>query len=219
MKRWIFKLVVFLLLGTIVNVAVAWGCGAWLNTLGGEQVGRINSMDSPRWAILINTRLGATRVTCSRVDEPYKVVPHMPLGRAPYWSRGRLSPDQVSLQYRQVGSIMWHPVDEARGWPLRAMMWWADMKRDHSTGTTLAVTVEHGLDLSNLAVMPEFTRALPVKPIWPGFAINTTFYAAILWLPFALRRYVRVKRGHCIKCAYDLRGTEHEVCPECGVEV
>ncbi len=63
---------------------------------------------------------------------------------------------------------------------------------------------------------------LPLGPIWPGFAINTIFYAAILWLPFApfqLRRNLRVKHGLCIKCGYDLRGTEHEVCPECGVEM
>ena len=44
-------------------------------------------------------------------------------------------------------------------------------------------------------------KAWPVRPIWPGFAINTLFYAAILWLlirgPFALRRFIRVKRGRC----------------------
>ena len=68
--------------------------------------------------------------------------------------------------------------------------------------------------------------ALPLRPIWPGFAINTIFYAAIfviLWLlalgPFTARRFIRRKRGHCIKCGYDLRHAEHEVCPECGVEV
>ena len=40
--------------------------------------------------------------------------------------------------------------------------------------------------------------ALPRRLIWPGFAINTIFYAAILWLlvcgPFALRRHIRRKR-------------------------
>ena len=75
MKHWIFKLVVFLLLGAVVNVAVAWGCGAWLNTLNAEQVARISSMDSPRWVILINTRLGGTRVTCRRVDEAVQSGP------------------------------------------------------------------------------------------------------------------------------------------------
>ncbi len=63
-------------------------------------------------------------------------------------------------------------------------------------------------------------RALPYWPIWPGVITNTLFYAAILWLlipgPFVLRRYVRVRRGLCPACGYDLKHAEHESCPECG---
>ena len=62
-------------------------------------------------------------------------------------------------------------------------------------------------------------RVIPFQPIWPGFAFNTIFYAAILWLPlapFQLRRYMRVKHGHCIKCGYDLGHADHRACPECG---
>ncbi len=63
-------------------------------------------------------------------------------------------------------------------------------------------------------------RPLPLRPASRGFVFNTIFYAAILWLltlgPFTARRMIRVKRGHCINCGYDLRGAEHEVCPECG---
>ena len=59
---------------------------------------------------------------------------------------------------------------------------------------------------------------LPVRPIWPGFAINTIFYATLLWLvipgPFALRRFLRVRRGLCPKCAYPMG--ESAVCSECG---
>ena len=35
--------------------------------------------------------------------------------------------------------------------------------------------------------------------------------------PFALRRLIRRRRGLCLACGYDLRHTEHEACPECGV--
>ena len=57
--------------------------------------------------------------------------------------------------------------------------------------------------------------------IWPGLAINTIFYAAILWMifaaPGAVRRWRRIKRGQCASCGYSLRGTSHvEKCPECG---
>jgi hypothetical protein len=57
--------------------------------------------------------------------------------------------------------------------------------------------------------------------IWPGFAINTLFYAGILWLlfaaPIALRRRRRIKRGLCPACAYPV-GTSNK-CTECGVMV
>ena len=65
-----------------------------------------------------------------------------------------------------------------------------------------------------------FPRGLPYRPIWPGFAANTVFYAALFWLPFApfaLRRMIRRHRGLCLKCGYDLRGST-EGCPECGWE-
>jgi hypothetical protein len=57
--------------------------------------------------------------------------------------------------------------------------------------------------------------------IWPGFAINSLFYAGILWLlfaaPFALRRRRRIKRGLCPACAYPVG--DSEVCTECGKPV
>ena len=61
-------------------------------------------------------------------------------------------------------------------------------------------------------------RAVPIRPIWPGFAVNTLFYAAVLWAlvcgRFALRRLIRLKRGLCPNCAYSTG--ESDVCSECG---
>ena len=61
-------------------------------------------------------------------------------------------------------------------------------------------------------------RVLPYRLIASGFAVNTIFYTALLCLllfgPFALRRFIRVKRGLCPACAYP-RG-ESDVCSECG---
>jgi hypothetical protein len=58
----------------------------------------------------------------------------------------------------------------------------------------------------------------PYAPIWPGFAINTMFYAFVIWMlfavPAALRRKRRRARGLCPKCAYPV-GTS-VVCTECG---
>ena len=57
-----------------------------------------------------------------------------------------------------------------------------------------------------------------LRPIWPGFAVNTLFYATVLWLlipgPFALRRLIRRRRGLCLACAYPMG--ESPTCTECG---
>ena len=58
----------------------------------------------------------------------------------------------------------------------------------------------------------------PERIIWPGFAINTMFYAGVLWMvfafPFVLRRRRRIKRGLCPACAYPVG--QSPVCTECG---
>ncbi len=59
---------------------------------------------------------------------------------------------------------------------------------------------------------------IPLRPIWVGFALNTVFYAALVWLLIAglstLRRFLRLRRGLCPKCAYPMG--ESSVCTECG---
>ncbi len=152
MKRRLFKLVVFLLLGAIVNVGVAWGCMYFF---------------SPRARI---PREYADRIIDGLWPLPY---PH------PGWVYG------------------WPLVVLTNEWPIEPWM--------------VITPSAYDDELQSLT------------PIWPGFAINTIFYAVLVWCvtlgPFTARRFIRNKRGHCIKCGYDLRGAEHEVCPECGVEV
>jgi hypothetical protein len=63
---------------------------------------------------------------------------------------------------------------------------------------------------------------LPIVPLFPGFLLNTLFYAvvvgAILALPLSLvplRCRLRARRGRCPKCNYDRAGLAGP-CPECG---
>ncbi len=66
-------------------------------------------------------------------------------------------------------------------------------------------------------------RVLPLRPIWPGFAINTVFYAALLWIvtlgPGTARRIIRRKQGRCINCGYDLSHVNSDTCSECGTPI
>ncbi|GEM_PF-1686215 len=63
-----------------------------------------------------------------------------------------------------------------------------------------------------------FPYAIPFYAVWPGFLVNTLLYALVLWLlwggPFRLRRFIRVRRGLCPKCAYPMG--ESAGCTECG---
>src|SRR5436190_4878533 len=86
-----------------------------------------------------------------------------------------------------------------------------------STQQLLGNGIWHGV-LVSASERPYSVRILPLEPIWPGFAINTIFYAAILWLlvaaPFALLHRIRARRGQCPACAYPV-GTSN-ICTECG---
>ena len=61
---------------------------------------------------------------------------------------------------------------------------------------------------------PKPHRPFPTQPLWLGFTVNTLFFAALLWLPFPMQRWIRVRRGLCPKCAYPMG--ESAVCSECG---
>ena len=62
------------------------------------------------------------------------------------------------------------------------------------------------------------------KPIWPGFVIDTLFYAAIWFGLFhgvffgvaSAKQAIRRARGRCPMCGYDLRGALEKGCSECG---
>ena len=213
MKRRLFKLVVFLLLGAIVNVAVAWGCAAW--------------SEPPVFDAFLTADL-----------------------RRQKWEteerRPQLKSDQLWIvrAYRSMGLwviVIRHQPPERRllhvhraGWPMPAFEGRANNPKRGKAGQIIDASYFAAFPLPTKKTAPGTAavsdpmiwrsgRVLPVLPIWPGFAINTAFYAVLLWMlwlsPFVVRRVIRHKRGLCIKCGYDLRGAEHEVCPECGVEV
>ena len=258
MKRTVLTILLFILLvsgGAIVNVAVAWGCAAWVPLPPADYTDEdfdalffqapqdeTDELDD-RWL----ARTGWKR---ARGDDAWVYV----IVRVSSSSLGVTRREFIEwpcLKSREPDSwpelLHLQPADPfARqvrsGWPMRSLLgghlperlfWrlneaWHDPPADSrpSGGFRKRLATVDAIDIGmRKARLGEHTgRDLPLVVIWPGFIINTLFYALILWLlvcgPFALRRLIRLKRGRCPKCGYDLRGQPPEVgatgCPECG---
>jgi hypothetical protein len=125
--------------------------------------------------------------------------------------------------YERITLPMWH----IHGWPFDSptrcgMLFPVDRTR---TSTQRLWIEGWSLPDSAAKALHRDKVVLSVRPASAGFVINTFFYAAILWLPFAalgtFRRRRRIKRGLCPGCGYDLRGRggHQNLCPECGAAV
>jgi len=197
-KRCLVKLMLFLLLGAIVNVAVAWGCAIWAPSHG-ERARRVELdalPDVTKYGLRAHSENDGVRV------------------------------DNTGLTFTTVITAQGVLGLTVAGWPQRSME--GALRFESALTHPPAVpTIIHAVALGNSIrrrdrEFPNWPFVLPLRPIWPGFAVNTVFYAAVLWLliaaPFALRRRRRIRRGLCPKCAYDLRGSApgSTACPECG---
>jgi hypothetical protein len=217
----LMTIALFLLCGAIVSVAVAWACALWSvsKTLFEPTVivtpdawpTYLESCDwpPPRQAV----RLGGIGPGASTT-----IVSGHSRYKTPTGERRYPRPPYVRLSIHQFG------------WPMRAAEWHShDVSGvPRRVEATMHEAAAHAAGLRTGIEHPSFIpvgksyepRRLPVLPTWPGFAVDTLLYALILWLlisgPFALRRLIRIKRGRCPKCGYDLRHALSGGCPECG---
>ena len=229
MKRRITHLMIFLLLGAIINVTVAWACVLHCDlTTSSDFVELIGESDKPSgtWVLSVYTGWGAAHYTSYREfyfntetegdeGEFFEAEPTDPLPStiAPAWT-GLKTPlySEDLFEDRAI---------EAWGWPMLCLNTEYNYNLDAENWELVS-----GIDVN--LILPKhkqeyndpFIDAFPFRPIWPGFAINTLLYAAFLWIftlaPFQLRRIIRNKRGSCLKCGYDLNHADHDICPECG---
>ncbi len=223
MKRRLLIIAIFLLLGAVVNVAVAWGCAVWMDPRLPDARERVGAgQGEGYWIIWERHTTGALRVVSRWLDEgaggglsqDFIDEPARPL--VPAWA-SFASPDH------EPASLAYHAcVATARGWPCLSLAGGLHLEIFPFEPTTPQVDTLWAIALDEDRVDDPNKhwdlRLLPFRPLLGGFALNTLFYAVLLWLlisgPFALRRFLRLRRGLCPKCAYPMG--ESVVCTECG---
>ena len=214
MKRRLLIAAIFLLAGSVVNVAVAWGivAGADLNAFRDIMSGSSVKADWPRDAP------SHWPVSC-RVRGPLRGIGW----QAWFWVAGRTQHGQEEARGESFTIMI-----ASAGWPCRATQWelWGDLlvnlrgAKPRLGGVPDDKWWRNGVEIQMRQFGLNLTgwKRLPLRPLWLGFVANTSFYAVVLWSlirgPFVLHRIIRVKRGLCPACAYPMG--EALVCTECG---
>jgi hypothetical protein len=185
----ITRVIVFLLLGAIVNVAVAWGCAyfstpfetvtcsdAFIRRLYGS-----NRLEPNRsWVVSTQHSLGYLRSIMHTVDR-YNAF------------------DRSSQQ-------AW-----AAGWPMLAMYGWSEFDSKPDGCFLIKKPIHNLLGYRGIPFTP-FWPGFAINMIFYAAILWVLFFA-----PGSVRRIIRRRRGLCPACAYPI-GTS-PVCTECGKPV
>jgi hypothetical protein len=240
--RHLRSLFVFIVLGSVANVGVAWYLAATpISAVSKRQngddlgiyMGPSGIQGWGRNCIFVERAPGRVSVevsscpTCGvgaslyrRLDGPQDTL-------VPTWSCVR---DPQFLSETLVSYPMFAQVEEyASGWPLHALSRSCIVVRElqlNQGGQIVVQKVNYYEEVGCVHLPPDLaqqfqTPMFPARPLVVGFALNSLCYGAGFWfviaMPRGARRYWRSKRGLCPACAYPI-GTS-AVCTECGKPV
>jgi len=115
-------------------------------------------------------------------------------------------------------------VIECWGWPCRTIWGWKYDGMSRPMGSISAATTSAGggdlLPILFPSQAGPARRILPFYPLWSGLLANVAIFSAMWLLLFrgvrVWKRVLRVRKGVCVACRYDLRGSVSGMCPECG---
>lgn len=198
MKRWQKNVLVFLLVGASANVGVAWVGAVW--TLGFHRPQRPSDR-----SVQIGRALWTQYAPVGAAP-----IPGIQIGGANFAG-------EFCMMLAECESLIVYMHFECTGWPLKSFAAVAVESRRPPAVKYSELEVIGGIGLNRIGGGGPL---LPYLPVWRGLIVNTVLYGAMFWLMFASwpvgRRIIRRRRGLCLWCGYDLHGTEHDRCPECG---
>lgn len=199
---------IFVTLGAVATIAIAFACALWSQPreFDPQFMARVRreffQRDGGRsgrayWPLMAYKGFGAQFMHIA-IDEP------------------DLIEDPVSGSYPSLGVLR-------AGWPwtaLEAECWHDATRAPRSRPAEFRWTVP----IANRHVRADrlfIPRMLPLRPMWPGLALNVALYALLLWLIWfsarLTRQAVRIRRQLCPWCAYPIGLSAR--CSECGREL
>ena len=202
MRRRLLIIAAFLVAGAVVNVAVAWGCAVCMPVKPWTVValrGQEGVNPVPRGVLTIHEQ-------------------HLSPGnlRNHAFGVGGVGYDGYNVQADTNPSQFISTRAAFAGWPAKTFWGYDGLASEAIQRWPQQHRVIESW-ASGLRVR-RVDRWIPYLPLWPGFTVNTAFYAVVLYLlipgPFVLRRFIRRRCGLCPKCAYPVG--ESVVCTECG---
>ncbi len=184
----------YLVLGAVTTVAVAWVCAVQVKQLFLGYTA-IDDEDAAWWS---------RRAPAAYRDGPADwVLTRQGIGvqERSLWAPVRIGSARRVTRHRRIRV----------GWPLHALegvLWTTpDPKRSVTAEAILEVTGRGGA-----------RERLPLRPLWPGFLVDSIAGGAVLWLlvntPRGVRRLGRRLRSRCPGCGYPVGSSP--VCTECG---
>jgi hypothetical protein len=238
-----------LLLGALTTIAVAWALAAWapVSSNGPRVSGAFERWDRA-WHITRIRHRGVRIHWWSNLadDEPVRSPAALLDARAPPPAADLVAESRAHLIEWQELARTLYPIsidneppawgtfvqedlppeapigsDTAFGWPAPCLWYQVVAGFNRVTMSTVGDRLAGGILLSGAPESRASTfRALPLRPTWPGLALDALFYGAVwgmaLFAPRVALRSLRRRRGLCVRCGYDLRDQMAPGCPECG---
>lgn len=217
MRTWVRRILVFLLLGAIVNVAVAWGCVLFASRRKPVEVSRGFSGTPVTLMTLGEPHVGVEVLSCDGVEQelPMLVWNERVGGWTEY--QGDIRSDDWARTIPATRTRAGWPCLALEGWQAHSFGWLSlsPEQRPHAGDQThCGLALNDGSDLW----LPRRRWILPLRPVIRGFAVNSLVYGSILLAVgltrVAVRASMRKRHGLCPACAYP-RGSS-PVCTECG---
>jgi hypothetical protein len=197
MKPRPLTILIFLVLGAIVSIAIAWACALWSPQ---NEFGAMETIEPPKsWPAYLQPCNWPPPDTANRLADQGPGVSIIDITGGVFYVSGTMRPaGEQATPYTTLHIYRF-------GLPGRALQWNAYSALGPHARLLVsrardAAGLRKGLDCPNfLPVRGERdSRRLPITPIWSGLFTDVLFYGAVMWLivrgPFVFRRSVRLQR-------------------------